>query len=87
MDALEECHRNNFVKRAMGTCNFEKAELTKCLHYVRVEDSKDRIRVAREKERKREQRIKENQEQLYGKNNYLKKMIETEAERKLNNGK
>ena len=27
MDALEECHRQEFLKQALGLCNFEKDEL------------------------------------------------------------
>lgn len=80
MDALEECHRQEFLKKALGMCNFEKEELTKCLHYTRVNDANDRIRQSKEKQKKFEQRRKESEEELYGKNNYLKRMIEKEAE-------
>lgn len=82
MDALEECHRKEFVMKAMGLCNFEKDEVAKCLHYIRTNDAKDRIMVSREKTRKQELKRKQNEEELYGKNGYLKKMIEAEAEKK-----
>lgn len=83
MDALEACHRQEFLKQALGMCNFEKNELTKCLHHTRVEDSKDKIRESRMKQKKFEQMRKKNEEEIYGKNSYLKKMIEKEAEKKL----
>ncbi|CAH2355911.1 COX assembly mitochondrial protein 2 [[Candida] railenensis] len=82
MDALEECHRKEFIMKAMGLCNFEKDEVAKCLHYVRTEDAKDRIRDSREKMKQQELRRKQKEEELYGKNGYLKKMIEREAEKK-----
>lgn len=82
MDALEECHRKEFIMKAMGLCNFEKDEVAKCLHYVRTEDAKDRIRESREKMKQQELRRKQKEEELYGKNGYLKKMIEREAEKK-----
>lgn len=68
----------------MGMCNFEKEELTKCLHYTRVNDANDRIRESREKQKKFEKRRKESEEELYGKNGYLKRIIEKEAENKVN---
>lgn len=79
MDALEECHKKEFLKQAMGMCNFEKDQLTRCLHRVRLDDSKDRIRISREKQKKFEQRRKEIEEEVYGKNNYLKKVIDTRS--------
>ncbi|ABN67942.1 predicted protein [Scheffersomyces stipitis CBS 6054] len=83
MDALEECHRQEFLKQCLGMCNFEKDELSKCLHYTRVEDAKTRIRESRERNKKFEMKRKQNEEEIYGKNGYLKKMIQKEAEAKL----
>lgn len=81
MDALEECHRKEFLKQAMGLCNFEKNELTKCLHLTRVEDAKERIRISREKQKAVEEKRKRAEEETYGKNGYLRKVIEMEAKK------
>lgn len=83
MDALEECHRQEFLKKALGMCNFEKDELSKCLHHTRVSSQNDRIRESRLKQKKYEERKKKEQEELYGKNNILKKVIEKEVDKKL----
>lgn len=83
MDALEECHRQEFLKKALGTCNFEKDELNKCLHYTRVNDANERIKQSRLKQKRMEELRKRREEELYGKNAYLKKMIEEQAEKRL----
>ncbi|KAG7664053.1 uncharacterized protein J8A68_002431 [[Candida] subhashii] len=82
MDALEECHRQEFVKQLLGSCNFEKDQLSNCLHYTRVHDSHERIRQSREKKKKFEEKLKRNEEELYGKDGYLKKVIELEQKAK-----
>lgn len=79
MDALEECHKQEFLKQALGVCNFEKDELTKCLHLTRVEDAKERIRLSKERQRGMLEKQKKIEEETYGKNGYLKKVIEMEA--------
>lgn len=79
MDALEECHKQEFLKQALGVCNFEKDELTKCLHLTRVEDAKERIRLSKERQRGMLEKKKKIEEETYGKNGYLKKVIEMEA--------
>lgn len=79
MDALEECHRQEFVKQALGMCNFEKDELAKCLHHTRINDANERIKQARQRQKEYEKRRQQREEEMYGKNNYLKKMIEQEA--------
>lgn len=78
MDALEECHKQEFLKQVMGMCNFEKNELVKCLHHTRVEDANERIRQTREKQKQAALKKKEREEELYGKNGYLKKVIEVQ---------
>ncbi|CUM65060.1 uncharacterized protein PRCAT00002682001 [Priceomyces carsonii] len=81
MDALEDCHKQEYVKQVLGMCNFEKNELSKCLHYTRVEDSKDRIRRSREKQKIFEAKRKQNEEEIYGKNNYLKEIVDRDAQK------
>ncbi|KAK6199944.1 cytochrome c oxidase biogenesis protein Cmc1 like-domain-containing protein [Scheffersomyces amazonensis] len=83
MDALEECHRQEFMKSVLGMCNFEKDELTKCLHYTRINDAAERIEKSKIRQKKFAEMRKRADEETYGKNNYLKKMIEKEAEKKL----
>lgn len=82
MDALEECHRKEFLSQALGMCNFEKDELSKCLHTTRVEDAKTRIRARLEKQRAAEEQRKKIEEDTYGKNGYLRKVIEIEAKKR-----
>lgn len=79
MDALEECHRQEFLKQCLGMCNFEKEQLIQCLDYQRVEDSKLRILETREKRKNWELKKKQAEEEAYGKNGYLKKVLEAEA--------
>ncbi|RCK65510.1 COX assembly mitochondrial protein 2 [Candida viswanathii] len=79
MDALEQCHRQEFLKQCLGLCNFEKEQLIQCLHFQRVEDAKVRILANRAKQKAWEQHRKENYEEAYGKNGYLKKVLEAEA--------
>ena len=81
MDALEECHRTEFLKQALGKCNYEKDQLARCLHYTRVEDSKERIRESRKKQKEIEKKRKQAEEELYGKNGYLKKVVELEMQK------
>lgn len=78
MDALEECHRRDFLTKALGMCNFEKDELSKCLHSTRVDDSRERIRMSRERLKKDEERRRRAYEETYGKDGYLKQVLEKE---------
>lgn len=87
MDALEECHRQSFLKQTLGVCNFEKDELTKCLHHTRTNDSYERIKRSKEKMKKLAEKRKEAEEETYGKNGYLKKVIQLELEKKTNREK
>ena len=82
MDALEECHQQEFLKKALGSCNFEKEELSKCLHYTRLNDAKERIKESKERQKNREKKIREREEALYGKNGYLKQVVTEEMKRK-----
>lgn len=82
MDALEECHQQEFLKKALGSCNFEKEELSKCLHYTRMNDAKERIKESKERQKNREKKIREKEEALYGKNGYLKQVVTEEMKRK-----
>ena len=62
-------------------CNFEKDELSKCLHMTRVEDARERIRLSQERQKAVKERQKRIEEEKYGKNGYLKKVIEIEAKK------
>ncbi|EDK47017.1 hypothetical protein PVL30_005329 [Lodderomyces elongisporus] len=85
MDALEECHRREFIKQCLGLCNYEKDQLAQCLHYTRVGDSKERIKESRQRQKKWEEAKRKREEEEYGKNGYLKKVIELEMQKKKNN--
>ncbi|KAI5949353.1 hypothetical protein KGF54_005588 [Candida jiufengensis] len=78
MDALEECHKQEFLKQCLGMCNFEKDQLAQCLHYTRVNDSKIRIREARAKAKKLDDVMKRREEEEFGKGGYLRKVLELE---------
>ncbi|EGW29880.1 uncharacterized protein SPAPADRAFT_57388 [Spathaspora passalidarum NRRL Y-27907] len=84
MDALEKCHQQEYLKQILGMCNYEKDQLANCLHYTRVEDSKDRIRQAREKQKLFEEKRRKAREEEYGKDGYLQKVIDAELQKKQN---
>ncbi|RLV92915.1 COX assembly mitochondrial protein 2 [Spathaspora sp. JA1] len=85
MDALEKCHQQEFLKQCLGMCNYEKDQLAQCLHYTRVEDSKDRIKSARERAKLFEEKRKRAREEEYGKDGYLAKVIDAEYKKNQNN--
>ncbi|ANZ75559.1 BA75_01941T0 [Komagataella pastoris] len=84
--ALQECHRNEFMKQIFGLCNEPKTLLTKCLHDTRLAQEREKILERKEKTKKFELRRKQLEEEKYGKDGYLKKVIEKELELE-NNGK
>ena len=84
MDALEQCHRQEFLKQCLGVCNFEKEQLVQCLHYQRVEDSKIKILQNRLRQKAWEDHKKQIEEETYGKNGYLKKVLELESKKWIN---
>ncbi|KAI5959898.1 uncharacterized protein KGF55_005130 [Candida pseudojiufengensis] len=82
MDALEECHKQEFLKQCLGMCNFEKDQLQKCLHYTRINDSKLRIKESRIKQKKIDDIARRREEEVFGKGGYLRKVLEYENNQK-----
>ncbi|RKP32679.1 UPF0287-domain-containing protein [Metschnikowia bicuspidata] len=82
MEALEQCHNQVFLKQLMGLCNFEKDELSKCLHVTRMEQSKAHIKATRDKQKAIQKTLRKEEEEVYGKNNYLKKVVELETQKR-----
>lgn len=82
IDALEECHRSNFMDKIFGKCNIIKQDLTNCLHHNRL--AMDRAKILERKAKNKELEIKKQKlkEEEWGKDGYLKKVIEKEYELK-----
>lgn len=83
IDALEECHRAPFVETILGKCSDVKIQLTKCLHENRL--ANDRANILRQKERNKEleEKKRKREEEEWGDNAYLKKVVELEYKKKL----
>ncbi|KAG7880651.1 hypothetical protein KL905_002625 [Ogataea polymorpha] len=86
IDALEECHRTNFLEKAFGKCNIVKQDLTNCLHESRLAAEREKIKEKRKKAKEFEMKKKKLEEEEYGKNAYLKKVIEIEYEKRTKAG-
>ncbi|CDK25911.1 unnamed protein product [Kuraishia capsulata CBS 1993] len=87
IEALEECHRLNFMKKAFGACNIQKSQLSNCLHETRLAADREKILVRREKNKKFEEKMKKIKEEEWGKDMKLKKVVEKELERLAAQGK
>ncbi|KAJ7046570.1 hypothetical protein C8F04DRAFT_938583 [Mycena alexandri] len=61
MDALEQCHSNNWA-RLLGYCNNQKAELNSCLRKERIERTAENRETANEKKIK----VAEARKKFYG---------------------
>ncbi|KAH3668950.1 hypothetical protein OGAPHI_002705 [Ogataea philodendri] len=73
--------RSGFVEKAFGKCNVAKQELTNCLHESRLAKERDQILMKRKKTKEFELKRKKLEEEEYGKNAYLKKVVELEYEK------
>ncbi|ODV87313.1 hypothetical protein CANARDRAFT_91528 [[Candida] arabinofermentans NRRL YB-2248] len=82
IDQLEECHRSDFFEKAFGKCNIIKQDLTNCLHNARLAADREKILERRKKNKEFEMKKKQMEEEEYGKNGYLKKVIEQEYQKK-----
>lgn len=87
IDALEECHRSPFFETVLGKCSDIKVQLSQCLHENRLANDRIQILERREKNKILEQKKKQREEEEYGENGYLKKVIEVEYQRKLQSQK
>ena len=76
IQALEDCHKQGFMKRAFGTCNNQKAELSRCLHAERVSRERENMKKSLEKRKKVTQRWKEMEEEEFGPGGYLREVAQ-----------
>ncbi|AET39714.1 Cmc2p Ecym_4693 [Eremothecium cymbalariae DBVPG len=79
IQALDKCHQAEFYKKAFGYCNNEKEELSKCLHEARLADQKDNILKNKEKRKMIDQKWKQIEEEEFGEDAILKKIIQRHA--------
>ncbi|GMM37595.1 Cmc2 protein [Saccharomycopsis crataegensis] len=82
IQALNECHKAEFVKKAFGLCNVPKDNLSKCLHETRIAQSIADLQERRNKRKVTEEKWKKMKEEEYGKDMKLKKVIEEEMKRR-----
>ncbi|VEU20403.1 DEKNAAC101384 [Brettanomyces naardenensis] len=80
IQALEECHKQGFMAKAFGKCTPVKQQLSMCLHETRMAEQRKKILQQREKIKSFEQKKKKLFEEEYGKDGYLKKVVEKEYE-------
>ncbi|VUG16616.1 DEBR0S1_21286g1_1 [Brettanomyces bruxellensis] len=82
MRALDECQKKGFINKALGRCSSLRQELNMCLD--QTTQARRRRKIIRKKaERKKfEEKKKKMFEEEYGKDGYLKKVIEKEYEMK-----
>ena len=59
MRALEECHAQGFLHKAMGSCNGAKRDVNKCLRAARLERTAKNREAAKVKKGKIEQKWSE----------------------------
>lgn len=79
---MDKCHRKEYYKRALGLCNNEKEALSKCLHEARLSGERRYILESREKKKVIEQKWKKLEEEEYGEDAILKKIIQRQLEKK-----
>lgn len=84
MDALEKCHQEGFLAKATGKCTPIKQELSACLDATSMARRRRKIKQKLQKRKEFEKAKKELYEEEYGKDGYLKKVIEKENEIKKN---
>ncbi|CDO95011.1 unnamed protein product [Kluyveromyces dobzhanskii CBS 2104] len=82
IQALDTCHRKEYYKRALGLCNNEKEALSKCLHEARLSGERQYILASREKKKVIEEKWKKLEEEEYGEDAVLKKIIQRQLAKK-----
>lgn len=81
IQALDKCHQAEYYKRAFGLCNNEKEALSKCLHEARLDGVRRYIKKSKEKQEKIHARWKEMEEEEYGEDAILKKIIQRQIDK------
>lgn len=84
IDQLEECHKSPFYETFLGKCSDIKIQLSKCLHDNRLANDRMKIIERREKNKSLELKKKQREEEEWGENGYLKKVVEYELNQKKN---
>lgn len=82
IEALNECHKAEYIKKVFGLCNVPKDNLSKCLHETRVAQSVVDLQARKKKRENIEKKWKQMREEEYGKDMKLKKVIEEEMKRR-----
>lgn len=76
IEALEECHRSGMMHQVFGGCNNQKDALVECLHNQRLDVQKEHYLKAKEKRKAILEKWRKIEEEEYGKDKYLKKVVE-----------
>lgn len=84
--ALDQCHQKEYYKRMFGVCDIEKEALSNCLHQARKNGEKEQIGIMREKRKDLEKKWKKMDEEEYGEDLVLKKLLQKHSD-KLNDSK
>ncbi|ODV58816.1 Cmc2p ASCRUDRAFT_27578, partial [Ascoidea rubescens DSM 1968] len=79
--ALNECHNSSFFVKMLGLCNDPKEALNKCLHKTRVDQSVEKLNERKLKHKKVEERWRQMEEEEYGENLRLKKIIDIQLQK------
>lgn len=82
IQALDKCHQAEYYKRALGLCNNEKEALSRCLHEARLAGERRYIKESREKHKKIQEKWKKMEEEEYGEDAILKKIIQRQVAKK-----
>ncbi|CCD25244.1 Cmc2p NDAI_0E04270 [Naumovozyma dairenensis CBS 421] len=83
IEALDKCHKKEYYKRIFGLCNNEKDALSQCLKEASLETKKKAIKQNREKRAQLDAKWKKIDEEEYGQDTILKKIIERQYNKKL----
>ncbi|QLQ79207.1 hypothetical protein HG537_0B05540 [Torulaspora globosa] len=76
IQALDKCHQQEYYKRIFGLCNNEKEALSQCLHEARLAGEREAIKQRRQERKVMEEKWKKIDEEEYGEDVILKKIIE-----------
>lgn len=79
--ALDQCHQREYYKRMFGLCDIEKEALSKCLHEARKNGEKEQIGIMREKRKALENKWRKMDEEEYGEDLVLKKLLERHSDK------
>lgn len=81
IQALDQCHQKEYYKRLFGLCDIEKEALSRCLHEARKSGEKEQIAIMREKRKAVEGKWKQMEEEEYGEDLVLKKLLQRHSDK------